>query len=119
MRTLGKFLKAAPGAWAMIPRDMVSTVLDAPAMPEEAMGRGSRDATARPPVIRLLCVEDNPDDVELMGIALERADPQRRYDLHRVDDATAFVEAVADDYDAILCDFNLPGSRRTPPSRSW
>ncbi|MCC2676948.1 MAG: hypothetical protein K0R58_3895, partial [Ramlibacter sp.] len=31
--------------------------------------------------IRLLCVEDNPDDVELMGIALERADPHRRYEL--------------------------------------
>ena len=35
------------------------------------------------PPIRLLCVEDNPDDVELMGIALERADPVRRYELHR------------------------------------
>jgi signal transduction histidine kinase len=58
--------------------------------------------------VKLLCVEDNPDDVELMGIALERADPQRRYELHRVDDATAFAQALQDDYDAILCDFNMP-----------
>lgn len=58
--------------------------------------------------IRLLCVEDNPDDVELMGLALERADPQRHYELHRVDDATAFAQALPHDYDAILCDFNMP-----------
>lgn len=60
------------------------------------------------PTIRLLCVEDNPDDVELMAIALERADPSRRYELYRVDDATSFTEALTRDYDAILCDFNMP-----------
>jgi signal transduction histidine kinase len=58
--------------------------------------------------IRLLCVEDNPDDVELMGLALERADPQREYVLHRVDDAATFVEALQQDHDVILCDFNMP-----------
>ncbi|HSH88910.1 MAG TPA: histidine kinase [Ramlibacter sp.] len=58
--------------------------------------------------IRLLCVEDNPDDVELMAIALERADPQRRYELHRVEDAPGFVEALQQDFDVILCDFNMP-----------
>lgn len=58
--------------------------------------------------IRLLCVEDNPDDVELMGIALERADPSRRYELHRVDNAASFVAALEGDWDVILCDFNLP-----------
>jgi signal transduction histidine kinase len=63
---------------------------------------------AEPATIRLLCVEDNPDDVELMAIALERADPQRRYQLHRVEDAGGFVEALQQDFDAILCDFNLP-----------
>lgn len=58
--------------------------------------------------IRLLCVEDNPDDIELMALALERSDPKRRYLLRRVDDASAFVQALADDFDAILCDFNMP-----------
>lgn len=64
--------------------------------------------TASPPAIRLLCVEDNPDDVELMAIALERADPHRRYELHRVDDASSFTEALEREYDTILCDFNMP-----------
>ena len=58
--------------------------------------------------IRLLCVEDNPDDVELMGIALERADPVRTYELHRVDNAASFVAALEGEWDVILCDFNLP-----------
>jgi signal transduction histidine kinase len=61
-----------------------------------------------PAAVRLLCVEDNPDDVELMSIALERAEPQRSYALDRVDDAASFAEAIERDYDAILCDFNMP-----------
>ncbi len=63
---------------------------------------------AQPDTIRLLCVEDSTDDVELMAIALERADPQRRYLLHRVDDASGFTAALQRDVDVILCDFNLP-----------
>lgn len=63
---------------------------------------------AAPATIRLLCVEDNPDDVELMALALERADPQRRYVLHRVEDAAGFVDALQEDFDVILCDFNMP-----------
>jgi signal transduction histidine kinase len=92
----------------MIPAAMVAPVLDSLEMREEATARTSREEEPRLPVIRLLCVEDNPDDVELMGIALERADPQRRYELHRVDDATGFVEALTEDWHAILCDFNMP-----------
>ena len=65
-------------------------------------------SAAASPLIRLLCVEDNPDDVELTAITLERADPQRRYVLSRVDEANAFLEAVAGDFDVILCDFNMP-----------
>ena len=56
----------------------------------------------------MLCVEDNPDDVELMALTLERADSLRRYLLTRVDDANAFLEAVSENFDAILCDFNMP-----------
>lgn len=65
-------------------------------------------AAAATSSIRLLCVEDNPDDVELMAITLERVDPQRRYRLDRVEDANAFLDALPEDYDAILCDFNMP-----------
>ncbi|MBG9386795.1 hybrid sensor histidine kinase/response regulator [Caenimonas aquaedulcis] len=61
-----------------------------------------------PQPIRLLCVEDNPDDFDLLGFALERADPQRRYALERVEDAASFTQALQKEFDAILCDFNLP-----------
>ncbi len=63
---------------------------------------------ALPAMIRLLCVEDNPDDTELLALALERADPQRKYVLHRVEDGKRFTEALQDEFDVVLCDFNLP-----------
>lgn len=63
---------------------------------------------AESPTIHLLCVEDNPDDVELMGLALERTDTEHRYELHRVDEPAAFTQALQRNYDAILCDFNMP-----------
>jgi signal transduction histidine kinase len=61
-----------------------------------------------PATIRLLCVEDSADDVELMAIALERADPHRSYLLQRVEDASGFADALKQDFDVILCDFNMP-----------
>ena len=61
-----------------------------------------------PSPIRLLCVEDNPDDAELVALALERAAPNRRYDIDRVDDAESFSAAIGRPYDMILCDYNLP-----------
>lgn len=64
--------------------------------------------TTQPATIRLLCVEEGLDDFDLMALALERADPQHRYALTRVNDATGFVNALPQDFDAILCDFNLP-----------
>ena len=57
--------------------------------------------------IRLLCVEDNRD-TELLALALERADPQRNYVLHRVEDGKRFMEALPDLFDVVLCDLNLP-----------
>jgi signal transduction histidine kinase len=63
---------------------------------------------AEPSTVRLLCVEDSADDVELMAIALERADPHRRYVLQRVDDASGFTHALQQEFDLILCDFNMP-----------
>ena len=58
--------------------------------------------------IRLLCVEDNPDDTELLALALERADPLRQYVLQRVEDGKRFSEALGEGFDIVLCDFNLP-----------
>ena len=53
--------------------------------------------TTEPATFRLLCVEDNPDDVELMQLALERADSLNRYELTRVDDASDFLRALEDE----------------------
>ena len=86
---------------------MVAPVLDSHERRDEPSPRPPRDPT-RVATIRLLCVEDNPDDMELMGLALERADPHHRYEMHRVDDATAFADALGSQWDAILCDFNMP-----------
>jgi signal transduction histidine kinase len=87
---------------------MSPNVLERPTMRDESTPEARRAGGAPRATIRLLCVEDNPDDVELMGLALERADAARNYELHRVDDANAFVEALSQDWDAILCDFNMP-----------
>ncbi len=60
------------------------------------------------PTIRLLCVEDRTDDVELIAFALERADPGHTYLLEHVDAAVGFIAALQKGVDAILCDYNLP-----------
>lgn len=69
-----------------------------------------QDAIVTPPprTLTVLCVEDSPDDVELMGLALERADPRRTYQLHRVSDAAGFEAALDRTFDIILCDYSLP-----------
>jgi signal transduction histidine kinase len=79
------------------------SALNSPPTPKHAVTQLAPLAT-----IRLLCVEDSPDDVELMTLALERADPQRRYVLSRVEDAAGFSDALQEDFDVILCDFSLP-----------
>jgi signal transduction histidine kinase len=65
-------------------------------------------AFAELPPVRLLCVEDNPDDADLIGLALERADLSRLYVLERVDDPDAFSAALQRPFDVILCDYNMP-----------
>lgn len=66
------------------------------------------DVPTPPRALSVLCVEDNPDDVELMALALERADPHRRYELRRVVDAAGFEAALEQPSDVILCDYSLP-----------
>jgi CheY-like chemotaxis protein len=43
-----------------------------------------------------------------MGIALERADSSRRYELHRRGQRRQLRGRPDGDWDVILCDFNLP-----------
>lgn len=61
-----------------------------------------------PVALRLLCVEDNHDDFELMALALERAAPGRAFHLERVEDALGMREALQRPFDAVLCDYHLP-----------
>ncbi len=64
--------------------------------------------TAMPSPVRLLCVEDNPDDFELLELALAQAAPGRAYALTRVEDAEGMRRALAEPVDAVLCDYHLP-----------
>ncbi len=66
-------------------------------------------SASRPrPRMRLLCVEDNPDDVELCELALSRAAPERDWQLERVEDAEGMLQALARPFDLVLCDYHLP-----------
>lgn len=59
------------------------------------------------PMLRLVCVEDSPDDVELLRLALLRHG--LRFELRAVHDERGLSAALADPVDAVLCDFSLPG----------
>lgn len=61
-----------------------------------------------PAPLRILLVEDSPDDAELMTLALERE--RLAFTASRVDAHAAFAaELASDPPDVILCDFHLPG----------
>ncbi|MBI5910512.1 MAG: response regulator [Betaproteobacteria bacterium] len=58
--------------------------------------------------LRILLVEDSPDDAELVKQALLQAGLAP--DLHRVDSAAGFAEALAHrPWDMVISDYNLPG----------
>ncbi len=69
---------------------------------------GGTGMGATPPRVRLLCVEDNPDDVELCELALRRVAPDRLWELERVEDAEGMARALARPFDLVLCDYHLP-----------
>lgn len=72
------------------------------------MSRIPSDAPAEPTALRLLCVEDSDDDIELIKLALKRADPQAHYLVTAADDARTFAEAMDGGVDVVLCDYNMP-----------
>lgn len=58
--------------------------------------------------LRILLIEDNADDAEL--IAMELADAGIPHDLHRVEMHNELQEALQrDDWSLVLCDSRLPG----------
>lgn len=64
---------------------------------------------ARPRVagsLRIVAVDDNPDDAELIGLAL--SDAHLVADIVVVEDEAGLRQALTDGPDVVLCDFNLP-----------
>lgn len=61
-----------------------------------------------PATVRLLCVEDNIDDLELLGYALARADSSCHYMIERAEDAAGFLSLLQHPVDVVLCDYHLP-----------
>jgi diguanylate cyclase (GGDEF)-like protein len=58
--------------------------------------------------LRLLLVEDNPDDAELLVSVLERAG--MRFELERADDARSLIAALSKrSWDVVVSDYSLPG----------
>ena len=79
---------AAPGAEALV---------------EAARSPGRRAASP----LRVLHVEDSEDDHALVLAQLHRGG--LRVDVSRVDSLAAFEAALSEPWDAIVCDYNLPG----------
>jgi two-component system cell cycle sensor histidine kinase/response regulator CckA len=60
------------------------------------------------PTVRILLVEDDPSDAELMGLLFENEG--LRVELERVDDKASFERALlSGNCDLILSDYNVPG----------
>ncbi len=55
--------------------------------------------------INILHLEDNPDDVELLDIALKKS--QLKYDLQSVSTKEVFLKINLDEFDIIISDYNL------------
>ena len=69
-------------------------------------GRGANDFMTKG-LLRVLCVEDNLDDADLLKAHLERKDFDVH--LHRVETEGEFVESLSSSlWDVILADFSLP-----------
>ena len=78
--------------------------LDHASLEETKAGRNAAKAAAR---LRVLLVEDDPADIELVSRALERGGFIPEYDV--VETAEAFTGQIQKNtYDVILADFNLP-----------
>src|SRR5207247_2840563 len=79
-----------------------------PRRPRAGGGHTSRMATSNPPrELRILHLEDSELDHELTLAHLARGG--LRCMARRVDSEGEFLAALAEDWDAIISDYNLPG----------
>ena len=69
-------------------------------------GRELRQVVTHTPRLRILIVEDNQTDADLMVMALKRAGYEP--DWHRVDTEEAYLKALDSELDLILSDLEMP-----------
>lgn len=73
-----------------------------------ATGRSGAPASDKARGLRLLLVEDSPDDAALVVLALRQAGLEP--ELRRVDSAAGLINALdTDDWNLVISDYNLPG----------
>lgn len=72
------------------------------------VGNSAGVAATAPRTIRLLCADDSEDDIDLIRLALKRADSLHSYAVTAVDEAARFTEALGKGVDVVLCDYNMP-----------
>jgi len=58
-------------------------------------------------MLRIVCIDDEPDDVELIALALER--DGMRVDIGRIDDEAGLRACLRHPPDLLLCDYTMPG----------
>lgn len=58
-------------------------------------------------MLHIVCIDDEPDDVELVRLALERADVEAQ--IERIDDEAALVNCLETPPHLLLCDYSMPG----------
>lgn len=75
--------------------------------PESPTASPQTVATAARETIRVLCLEDNIDDIERIKLALKQADPQQSYSVSAATDVSDFSAALDAGVDVVLCDSTL------------
>ncbi len=63
-----------------------------------------------PSPLRLLLVEDRPDDAELLLLELKRAGYEPRWT--RAETPEEFITGLGEQPDIVLCDYSLPAMTR-------
>jgi signal transduction histidine kinase len=58
-------------------------------------------------MLRIVCIDDESDDVELVRVALERAELPAR--VERIDDEAGLLRCLESPPDLLLCDYSMPG----------
>ncbi len=58
-------------------------------------------------MLRIVCIDDEPNDVELIRLALDRAELPAQ--VERIDDETGLRDRLRHPLDLLLCDYSMPG----------